>query len=38
MADVYEKFLEQEKARLIEQAQLDEENAKMELVGEGLRV
>lgn len=32
LADVFEKFLEQEKARLLEQAQLDEEN-ESDLVG-----
>lgn len=32
VADVFEKFLEQEKARLLEQAQLDEENEANNLV------
>ena len=32
VADVFEKFLEQEKARLLEQAQLDEENEAKNLV------
>lgn len=37
-ADVHERFVEQEKARVAEQAKLDEENARMDLVSEGLWV
>lgn len=35
-ADVHEKFLEQEKARLLEQAQLDKDNEDIDLVGREL--